>query len=360
MVFYMKTSRERQKKRDGLIKSIFEIGSEFWDIPLCTGTPTHLYLNDYSFFLSGRSALDFIIRDIQSQQQLSSVMLPSYCCETMIAPFLAHGVSVSFYPVYLDGENHLVQELPQQFICDAILVMDYFGYASGQSLPNYDGVVIRDVTHSVFSGIQTDADYIFGSLRKWAGFYTGGFARKCKGAFRLPVPQYTDEEYVRLRQQAMAEKQKFLSGEITEKTHLSLFDNAEKQLDSVRCAGAAAEDIERLEQLDVLRLRQKRRENAATLLQALSGLALFPVLGESDCPLFVSICVPDGKRDALKQHLIAQHIYCPAHWPISPLHKLTAQTQAVYDSELSIVCDQRYGTEEMERILSAFKNFYER
>ncbi|MEG1781526.1 MAG: hypothetical protein RR242_09505, partial [Clostridium sp.] len=204
-----------------------EIGSEFWEIPLCTNPLLHPFLQTSSFFISGRSALDFIIRDIQSYQKFDSVWLPSYCCETMIEPFLAHGVSISFYPVYLDIDGHLVQEFPENNICRVILLMDYFGYIGRQKIPSYDGIVIQDVTHSIFSYEQSTANYVFGSLRKWAGFYTGGFAWKTSGSFCISMPSTTNEEYVQLRKQAMIEKKKFIDGKINKKTYLSLFEKAE-------------------------------------------------------------------------------------------------------------------------------------
>lgn len=102
--------------------------------------------------------------------------------------------------------------------CDVILVMDYFGYASSRDYSSYPGTVIRDLTHSIFSGFHQDADYYFGSLRKWSGFLTGGFAW---GEQLLPanilVP---DRDYVHLRQQAMLQKKMYMEGKCTDKVIL--------------------------------------------------------------------------------------------------------------------------------------------
>ncbi|MEG1781527.1 MAG: hypothetical protein RR242_09510, partial [Clostridium sp.] len=126
---------------------------------------------------------------------------------------------------------------------------------------------------------------------------------------------------------------------------------------SFNCYASTAEDLERIKELDIEFLRKKRRENAKVLLQILSELAFFPNLEQNDCPLFVPISVPYGKRDALKQYLITQQIYCPGHWPVSQLHTLTAQTKFIYESELSIVCDQRYDIEDMKRISNEITTF---
>lgn len=65
-------------------------------------------------------------------------------------------------------------------------------------------MVIRDITHSIFSKEYHDADYYFGSLRKWAGFKTGGFAY---GEWKksLDIASY-DKQYVSLRTEAMKKK----------------------------------------------------------------------------------------------------------------------------------------------------------
>lgn len=82
-----------------------EIGSEFWDVPI--GTSCNNYFpRQTAWFLSGSSALQAIIKELEEAQ---SVALPSWCCLTMIKPFVDAGMEVSFYPVYFD--NGLVQEI---------------------------------------------------------------------------------------------------------------------------------------------------------------------------------------------------------------------------------------------------------
>lgn len=124
-------------------------------------------------------------------------------------------------------------------------------------------------------------------------------------------------------------------------------------------SGPAVEaDIAAARHLGTVFLRQKRRENAAVLLEYVRDLAIFPTLFQEDCPLFVPICVPAEKRDALRQFLGERGIYCPVHWPVSALHRLTARTRTTYETEVSLPCDQRYGTAEMHRIGQAVQIFF--
>ena len=146
-----------------------EIGSDFWDVPMIEEINT-LFPDSVQWFLAGRNALTAIIRDIKSKREVHTVEMPSWCCDSMIIPFLREDIEVRFYPVY--WKNGLKQEPEQNG--DILFLMDYFGYTSDTSV--FHPCVIRDVTHSVFSHQYTDATYYFGSLRKWCGVKSGGFA----------------------------------------------------------------------------------------------------------------------------------------------------------------------------------------
>lgn len=322
----------------------YEIGSEFWEVH--AGAKNDLFPRDTQWFLSGRSALQTIVE----QSAIRSVALPSWCCDSMIRPFLDAGVFVEFYPVYFDGG--LVQDI-SRVKTQAILVMDYFGYTGQVNAMGFDGLVIRDVTHSLLSKTYDDAKYYFGSLRKWAGFLTGGYGWGMEKA-SLPF----NEEYTALRAEAMREKQRYITGETGDKGFLQTFAAAEQLLEECAPAGAAVADVVQAHHLDVASIKARRRENAARLLESLSELAIFPTIGQQDCPMFVPILVPDGKRDALRHWLIERQIYCPVHWPESAYHRLDEQTEKLYKQELSLVCDQRYTVEDMDRIIKAVKEFW--
>lgn len=335
-----------------------EIGSDFWDIPL--SKKNSIFPPNTAWFLSGRWALDFILKDIGPSVPRAAA-LPSWCCETMIQPFLDRGFSVRFYPVLPDQAGGLAADLSQVMDCGVLLVMDYFGYEGETPPPDFGGVVIRDATHSLFCAPLEDGDYVFGSLRKWAGFWTGGYTWKREGRFSLPPPAEADERFVSLRRQAMEEKRAYLDGRPDGKGYLPVFSEAEALLNRRSGGtGAAERDIAAARCLDVEFLRQKRRENAGRLLKSVSHMALFPRLGEKDCPLFVPVMVPGGKRDALRRFLIERDIYCPVHWTVSPLHRLRDEERRLYEEELSLICDQRYSPADMERMLGAIADFFER
>ena len=328
-----------------------EIGSEFWDVPTIKGQ-NEVFPESTQWFLSGRSALKEIIKELG---EVRSVSLPSWCCDSMIKPFVDAGYSLYFYPVYF--EKGLMQEVVST--ADVLFIMDYFGYTSRlTNLDTYKGIVIRDVTHSLFSSSYSDADYYFGSLRKWCGLWTGGYAWT-KDGHKLATPEKDDQGYIKLREKAMEEKEEYIAGKRNDKGYLRIFDEAEEILEEVEIVSASDRDIQLAASLDVEEIRIRRRINAEILRKAFPDWLIFHDLSTTDTPMFVPILVPDGKRDALRRHLIENEIYCPVHWPVSKYHRVDRRTDYIYKNELSLVCDQRYTEDDMYRMVNTIKSFME-
>ena len=333
-----------------------EIGSEFWSIPL-QSTPHTVFPAQMRWYLSGRVALQNILEDICRKHKVRTAALPSWCCDSMILPFLRCGLDVTFYTVCHDGHGGLIQAYPAN--TDVVLAMDYFGYAKGAASLAHNAIVIHDVTHTIPSLAESaelfnKADYTFGSLRKWAGFYTGGFAFAHDG-FAVPKYDGKADGYTRMRECAMTQKRAYVEGRSDSKDYLALFGQAEDFLESPLAYAADDRDVMWAQRLDLAGLSRARRANAQVLLEALSEFAVFPTLDTQDVPLFVPVLVPDGKRDALRRHLIAQAIYCPCHWPSSSYHGDT--DSPLYRDELSLVCDQRYTEADMLRICKEVQCF---
>ncbi|MDD5792879.1 MAG: hypothetical protein PUD22_09880 [Erysipelotrichaceae bacterium] len=326
-----------------------EIGSEFWNIP--QGDENHLFSNDTRWFISGRAALDHILKDIMTTKEIRTAAMPSWCCDTMIEPFLRNGIAVSFYPVIIK-DGRLYQDY-QDIKADVLLKMEYFGYEAHNDLP-FAGTIISDISHSIFTDADHDSDYVFGSLRKWAGFKTGGFA-SCKEGFKLKEPTSTDSEYVGRRKKAMALKSAYISGLSDDKGYLDIYVEAEESLVGLYDLCGDKEDIEAAKHLDLRYLKERRRANAKNLLAELGEYALFKEMGADDCPLFVPIIIDN--RDELRKYLIDHAIYCPIHWPISPLHQLSEEERYLYDHELSLICDQRYDLADIREMTAIIKQY---
>ena len=332
-----------------------EIGSEFWNVPI-SGNDNGIFPGDTKWFVSGTSALEYVIKNITYSSDIRTVGIPSWCCSCMIEPFLKHGIEVRLYPVFYSEDRKLICDFSNT-IADCWLVMSYFGYSSLTNIGCPDGIIIRDLTHSIFTEIKEDADYYFGSLRKWAGFYTGGFAW-CKNRWNIDVKiPKVESDYIDLRRAAMNHKIEYLNYQRNQQDYLAEFKEAERMLDSYEIMAGCEDDVKKARHLDIQLMRSIRRKNASILIQQLNDFVVFPTLTLRDCPLFVPILVPKNIRASLRQFLIEQRIYCPIHWPKSPVHKLELQMMRVYSEEISLVCDQRYNALDMYRIVDAIKAY---
>ena len=328
-----------------------EIGSEFWDVPTID-QKNSLFPESVQWFLSGRSALHAIIKELGEAR---SVSLPSWCCDSMIKPFIDAGLEVNFYPVYW-SEGRFIQEW--SFNCDVLFLIDYFGYSgNAPDLSGFKGTIIRDVTHSVFSMTYSDADYYFGSLRKWCGVWTGGYAW-AKDGHRLHPEVANDNKYVSLREKAMQQKAEYQSGQREDKGYLQIFDEAEELLENIGSLPAADRDIQIAKKIDIETVKSRRRTNAEVLRSAFPDWLIFSKMSSNDVPMFVPVLVSDGKRNELRRYLIKNEFYCPIHWPVSDYHRLDGKERFIYDNELSLVCDQRYTEEDMHRMVETIKAFW--
>ena len=79
--------------------SFSEIGSEFW----IEHVPEHLLTErDGVYAISGRTAIDLVLQDVLKKGSMRKVYMPAWCCDSMMAPFLAHGIEVCFYDMSIE------------------------------------------------------------------------------------------------------------------------------------------------------------------------------------------------------------------------------------------------------------------
>ena len=340
-----------------------EIGSEFWN--------EEVKKEDKRFFLSGRTALDFIIKNILFEYPcVNSVLLPSYCCHTMIEPFVRNGIQVRFYDVFYDGVG-LKIEIPEPKKNEIFYLMKYFGYSHKKIIEESYirskwELIIEDKTHSLFSRDRDEisVEYRYASCRKWCALSGLGWAIKKNGEFKLRSFDKLHEPYCKMRNQAFEMKKEYMLNQADNKDiFLSMFSDAEELLEQDYVGYTpdikAIQDYYSLNQIEIV---EKRQRNARYLMKELRELStvklLFDEMMEEDVPLFVPILV-GGERGKLRNYLIENTIYLPIHWPLSNDHMdLSNKALCLYQQELSLVCDQRYELEDMERMVYFIKKFY--
>lgn len=312
---------------------------------------------------SGRTAIGVAISDILKTRKIGVAWLPSYSCESMAQPFYDLGIKVEFYSVSYDfKKNKIVREDFEPCKNDVVLTMGYFGFGDAGNIElvkkcrDKGIIVIEDGTHSLLSHTEFLADYRVSSLRKWFAAASGGFVQKRDGTLDASL-NACDRSIVDMRILAMKEKMLYLESEPDESLKSAFLEKYRivNQSFSKNYKNLAIDEWSAsiLRKTDVEKIRQRRRENAQVLLDALCGLSgirsMFDTLDSYDCPLFVPILCEN--RAGLQKKLAENKIYCPTHWP---KHSDKANSN-FYDFELSLICDHRYLKDDMERILKVVK-----
>ena len=336
-----------------------EIGSEFW----LEREPKELSCDrDGYYVLSGRTAIDLIIQDILKKRKIQNVYMPAWCCDSMIAPFVAHGICVDFYDIRFDGT------LKCHTVCtddtDIFYVTNYFGYENIFSVETVrrfkkqGAIILYDRTHSFLmenDPYMTLADYSFASIRKWMGVIGGAMVAGVGECELKPCL------YLNGKGKAMRMKKAFIEGEetIDKQAFLNLYAEFGHHL---------AEDYQnyKMDDLsyvlyksaDFAAISRKRRENAQYLHEHLKGVRFIGELTDNAVPLFVPVFFDTTEqRNVVRKKLIDAQIYCPIHWPKPVLILADFEANKIYDTELSLICDQRYDLAEMERMVTLINDF---
>lgn len=363
-----------------------EIGSEFWLTDELDGfcfenisennyddIPDWLkFGNDNKLLLSGRTAIDFVLKDILKNKKVKTVYFPSYCCQSMIQPFVDNNIKIKFYEVYYDGYrlNYNI-DLNQQ--CDIFFAINYFGFTQGRMdeyinfFKKRNVIVIEDSTHSLLSNksFNSKSDYVVCSLRKWFPILSGGLAVKIKGEFNIKQKEETLEKMINLKRRAMVEKGMYIDGNnsVPKELFLKKYNTANKMLSK----GYSLYRIDKvsykiLQKINIDYVKKCRIENSLYLYEALQKKQwlelMFPDFKTGDCPIFVPILIEKGKRNIIRESLIKRNIYCPVHWP-KPSNLSENVNSDIYDLELSLINDQRYKIINMKYQIRGLEQVYE-
>ena len=336
-----------------------EIGSEFW---LEQPVPQPVADRDGVYTISGRTAIDVILQDMLRIRTVKSVEMPAWCCDSMIAPFVSRGIDIRFYDGFMvHGSRFMVNDGSFES-CDIFYMTNYFGYENilpietVRMFKEKGAVVLYDRTHSFLMDDDpylAYADYSFASIRKWLGVIGGAVVEGVKNVALKPCPYRVPKET------AMQMKQAYMSGDDTvdkqeflkfygEFGHHLAEDYCDYAMDDLSYAIYKATDFEEM--------KAQRRANAQYLHEHLNLQFLSP-LTPNACPLFVPVLFHNKEeRDRVRKRLIEAEIYCPIHWPKPAQITASFEANKIYDTELSLICDQRYTADNMARMVAVINN----
>lgn len=349
-----------------------EIGSEFWldYIPTEFNNDIPEWLFKFGVTVltsSGRGAISLLLKEVQPK--FKTVLIPAYTCGSIISPFIAQGYTCYFYDINEDLTPNLESIITRRNV-GIFLHMGYFGFPTNNGLLDIvkqfktkSTIIVEDITHTLFSDYKRfeENDYYVASIRKWVGLPSGGFLASPNRTIKSTLQH--NEVFANIRREALLIKARYISGsdETLKSKYLDLFAKGEAFIDS----DLAPYHIDHLSKLIIgilaaNELKEIRKANFKILSEGLKRVnyidLVFTGLPENVCPMFYPIYI-NKNRSVIKQKLIEQNIYCPIHWPMPDQIEFKSFENAtkIYNTILSIPCDQRYGKEDMERVVSVLK-----
>lgn len=285
-----------------------------------------------------RNALEYIILHLVD---IKRIFIPYYTCAAVVEPLKRLDVEYVFYHIneYLEIADEIILQDG-----DYLIVNNYFGvkdaYVSQLSI-KYGNRLVVDNAQALFAPVLPNIKAVY-STRKYVGVADGGFA---VGVPAVGIIDYEEDNssehyshlYIRKERGAEAGFKDYQANECK-------LDNQ-----PIRRMSSQTQSI--LSQIDYETVIDKRRQNYKYLSDALGkkNILQLPLMDSFSCPMVYPFMTDD---ESLRSRLIENKIFVARYWPNVLVwcekdeleYKLVTQV-------LPIPVDQRYGREDMERII---------
>lgn len=289
---------------------------------------------------TSRNALEYVIRSIPG---VRNIYLPLYTCEAVIQPFKRlPNVGYSFY--HINNKFEIADDINLKD-GEYLIANNYFGLKDAyiaELAKKYGDKLIVDNAQALFAPVIPGIKATY-SARKFVGVADGGFA---VGVSDLDVLYYDlddaseHDSHILIRKEQGAE------------AGFKNYQQNECKLDNqpIRRMAFQTEDI--LRHIDYKNVIAKRRANYEYLHKALGdrNQLNLPAIDSFVCPMVYPFLEND---ENLRNRLIDNKIFVARYW--SNVLEWCKENDIEYKLAkyiLPLPCDQRYGEEDMERIIS--------
>lgn len=326
------------------------------------GKVTHNNFMDALCLRTGRDALKVVAREFKK----SIVLIPALACDSMITPFKKYNHVIKYYKLNSDYSvdiEYLRSLIPNKFSHILFLYMDYFGNKAlndsqlNELKINFPNLIfIEDRTHNLFvdNRRQFKADFTIASLRKWVNIPDGGLLWTDKKLVNKEFSEDLNFFESRLKAQCLRNEFFKTGDEFTKISYRKVFSTVTGSIDEDLLPGLMSEySRELLKQIDFTLINEIRKKNASILISELKGFNFVQKkVGLGD--VYVAVLVEN--RDKIQRELASKGIFCTIIWPLSDEQKEICRI-AKYTEEhiLTIYCDQRYTSEDMEYVAKCIR-----
>lgn len=293
---------------------------------------------------TGRNALEYILRCIDD---VKHIYLPYYTCEVVLEPLDKLHIPYTYY--HINQQFEIVDDiLPKEG--EYIIANNYFGIKDAyiqQLVERYGDHLIVDCAQAFFAnplpGIKC-----FYSTRKYVGVADGGVAYlgySSDNMVEVNEIERSDEHDSHLL------KRKQFGAE----AGFADYQTNEKKLDNQPIRRMSVKTKWILDHINYDNVIARRRENFLYLHDALAEMNLLqlPILDSFTCPMVYPIIMAAERN--LRKELIENKVFVAKYWPnVEQVEEFELEGNMA-NNVIPISCDQRYGRDDMDRIIEIIK-----
>jgi len=304
-------------------------------------------------FHNARSCLHYTLTDLKIRR----LWLPAYLCPEILQSTRSASVTVLYYPVTASLSPDIEKLSKKLQPDDVILTINFFGRAPSVTWLDFiatkpDILWIEDCAQVIDSDPIFTSDIRIYSPRKILGVPDGGILIDRKKRLRKPALSPLNDDYFMLPYQMRANDKEDKKNQAWFKA----FQKSERS-QKVSMAKMSGFSNEILNHIPMQPLASARRENYAILLDSLKEWAFFLDVPDE----WIPFCFPitSDKAGQLCAELSRNRIFPPRYWLDLPSPK--ARFPIEHDLSRRLVglpCDQRYDSNDMERMISLVHKFY--
>lgn len=296
--------------------------------------------NDGVLLNIGRNALEYILRSIGDVKR---IYLPYYTCEVVLEPLKKLNIPHNYY--HINTSFEIADELNPQ-VGEYIIANNYYGIKDAyieKLAALYGDQLIVDCAQAFFAkplpGIKA-----FYSMRKYVGVADGGVAylgNLLDDSVEVEEMEKTDDHDSHL----------FKRKQFGAEAGFADYQANEQKLDNQPIRLMSFQTKWLLDHIDYDNVVARRRENYQYLHEALGGKnALFlPEMNTFACPMVYPFMMKNDRY--LRKELISNKVFVARYWPnVEGEEGFETETHMAIDI-IPIPCDQRYGKDEMDRII---------
>lgn len=330
------------------------IGGEFEISPELlkkTDSQTNYFGSEY-LFSSGRTSLFYILMN----ESADKVYVPDYVCPCVDETVKDAEKNIIKYHI----KQNLIPEIPETDEKVIFLLVNHFAICDVDStveeiklkMPN--AVIVLDDVQALWDlKNEHKVDYAFSSFRKWLPVPDGSPVKTLK---KLNVSDLVSNSFVVNKLIGSLLKYYRDYEEINDDNYLNFFEKGENEIDKSWNCKCSSISKNILNNIDYEYVKKRRRENFLYLYENIptelfgggTSVEYNLIKKESSVPMFFPLFI--GNKKELRRELMRNNIFCPVHWPI--------ENNKLAETELSLVIDQRYDLNDMDRIVNVIKEWY--